>query len=209
MEHLLDLYAHPYDPARPLLCLDERPCQLLGEVIGPWPLASGKPRRHDYHYTRHGVCTVFIAFEPATGFRMVQVRTQRTKADYTAFLQQIAAQYPQAAVIRVVQDNLNTHTPGAFYAAVPPADAWALAQRFEMHYTPPHASWLNMAELELAILATQCLDRRIPDQERLAQEAYAWAGRRNAQHATVHWQFTIAQARQTFQRFYPNLSESL
>jgi hypothetical protein len=207
MEDILHLYARPYDPKRPVICFDERPCQLLGDVLVPLPMEPGKPQREGYQYKRNGVCTVFIAFEPLTGRRWIQVRERRTKNDYAQFMAWVAAQYPEAEVIVLVQDNLNTHTPGSFYQAFSPEEAFALAQRFEMHYTPPKASWLNMVEIELSILSKQCLDRRIGDMATLEREALAWAEKRNAQRATVHWQFTSQKARDKFSRFYPNPSK--
>ncbi len=206
MEEILHLYEQTYDPKRPLLCFDERPCQLLGDVLVPLPMTPGKSKRLDYHYERHGVCSVLMAFEPATGWRYVQVRTQRTKRDYAQFMQQLVEHFPQADKIVLVQDNLNTHNPSAFYTALAPAAAFALAQRFEMHYTPPHASWLNMVEIELSALAKQCLDRRIADQQTLEREVLAWVERRNQRKTTVHWQFTKQHARAKFHKFYPNLS---
>ena len=167
MELILDLYEQPYDPKRPLICVDERPCQLIDDILVPLPMEPGKAKRQDYHYKRNGVCTIFIAFEPLTGRRIVQVRKRRTKKDYAAFMQYVAEHYRQADQIVVVQDNLNTHNPGSFYAAFSPQDAFALAQRFDMYYTPTQASWLNMVELELSVLARQCLDRRIGDMETL------------------------------------------
>jgi hypothetical protein len=206
METILDLYEQSYDPKRPLLCIDERPCQLLDDILVPLPMEPGKAKRQDYHYKRNGVCTIFIAFEPLTGRRWVQVRQQRTKKDYAAFMQYVAEQYPEAEQIVVVQDNLNTHTPGSFYAAFDPTAAFALAQRFEMHYTPTKASWLNMVEIELSVLARQCLDRRIGDMETLEREVLAWVAQRNQQRATICWQFTKIDARLKFKKFYPELS---
>lgn len=206
MEDILDLYERPYDPKRPVICLDERPCQLIDDVLVPLPMQAGKPKREDYHYKRNGVCTVFIAFEPLTGRRFVQVRKRRTKRDYAAFMKYVAGHYSQAEQIVVIQDNLNTHNPGSFYAAFKPQEAFALAQRFEMHYTPPKASWLNMIEIELSILSKQCLDRRIGDMQTLKREVLAWVEERNAKRATVHWQFTKNKARDKFKRFYPNQS---
>jgi hypothetical protein len=206
MEDILDLYERPYDPKRPVICLDERPCQLIDDVLVPLPMQAGKPKREDYHYKRNGVCTVFIAFEPLTGRRFVQVRKRRTKRDYAAFMKYVAGHYSQAEQIVVIQDNLNTHNPGSFYAAFKPQEAFALAQRFEMHYTPPKASWLNMIEIELSILSKQCLDRRIGDMQTLKREVLAWVEERNAKRATVHWQFTKNKARDKFKRFYPNPS---
>ena len=206
MENILNLYEQAYDPKRPLVCIDERPCQLIGDVLVPLPMTPGKPRREGYQYKRNGVCTVFIAVEPLTGWRFIHVSQQRTKIDYAAFMQMVVRHYAQAEAIVLVQDNLNTHNPGSFYAAFTAEKAFALARRFEMHYTPNKASWLNMAEIELSILSKQCLDRRIGDQETLAQEALAWAARRNAKKATIHWQFTKNHARDKFKRFYPNYS---
>ncbi len=200
---MLHLYELPYDPKRPLICVDERPCQLIDDILVPLPMEPGQSKREDYHYQRNGVCTVFIAFEPLRGRRWVQVRKQRTKKDYAAFMQDLAQHYPQADQLVIVQDNLNTHSPGSFYAAFTPEQAFALAQRFEMHYTPTQASWLNMVEIELSILSKQCLDRRIGDMQTLEREVLAWAKARNAKRATVHWQFTQNKARDKFKRFYP------
>ena len=207
MENILYLYGLPYDPSRPLVCFDERPCQLIEDVLVPLPMEPGKTKREDYHYKRNGVCTVFIAFEPLTGRRFVQVRQRRTKKDYAEFMQELAeSHYPSAEQIVLVQDNLNTHSPGSFYAAFDPDEAFALAQRFEMHYTPTKASWLNMVEIELSVLSKQCLDRRIGDLDTLEREVLAWVRRRNDQHATVHWQFTQVKARDKFKRFYLDMS---
>ncbi len=203
MENILDLYEQAYDPKRPLICFDERPCQLIEDVLLPLPLESGKPKREDYHYKRNGVCTVFNAFEPLTGQRFIQVRQQRTKLDYAEFMTELAKCYPDAEKIVLVQDNLNTHTPGSFYVAFKPEQAFALAQRFEMHYTPTKGSWLNMVEIELSALSKQCLDRRIGDIETLEREVLTWVKERNAKKTTVHWQFTKDKARDKFERFYP------
>ncbi len=207
MEDILDLYERPYDPKRPLICFDERPCQLIGDVLVPLPMKPGKPKREGYQYKRNGVCTVFIAFEPLTGWRFVQVRKRRTKKDYAEFMQAIAQHFAQAEKIVVVQDNLNTHNPSSFYVAFSPEEAFALAGRFEMHYTPTKASWLNMVEIELSILSKQCLDRRIADIETLAREVLTWVELRNAKRATIDWQFTQNKARDKFQKFYPNPSK--
>lgn len=206
MENILHLYALPYDAKRPLLCFDERPCQLIEDVLVPMPMEPGKTKREGYEYRRNGVCTVFVAFEPLTGRRFVQVRQRRTKKDYAEFMRELSEHhYPSADKIVLVQDNLNTHTPGSYYEAFSPEEAFALAQRFEMHYTPTKASWLNMVEIELAILSKQCLDRRIGDIEILEREARAWARQRNEQRATVQWEFTQVKARDRFQRFYPDI----
>ena len=202
MEEVLDLYEQPYDPQRPLICFDERPCQLLEDVVAPLPMEPGKPQREDYEYHRQGTCCIFVAFEPHTGQRFLQVRDRRTRVDYAQFLHELLARYPGVEKIRLVQDNLNTHTPGSFYTAFAGEEAFALAQRFEMHYTPKKGSWLNMAELELAVLGKQCLDRRIGDQEQLARELEAVEAARNRTRATVRWQFTKTDARRKFHRFY-------
>lgn len=206
MENILHLYALPYDAKRPLLCFDERPCQLIEDVLVPMPMEPGKTKREGYEYRRNGVCTVFVAFEPLTGRCFVQVRQRRTKKDYAEFMRELSEHhYPSADKIVLVQDNLNTHTPGSYYEAFSPEEAFALAQRFEMHYTPTKASWLNMVEIELSILSKQCLDRRIGDIEILEREARAWARQRNEQRATVQWEFTQVKARDRFQRFYPDI----
>ena len=210
MEDVLHLYALPYDPKRPLICFDERPCQLIDDVLVPLPLEPGKPKREDYHYKRNGVCTVFVAFEPLTGWRFAQVRKRRTKRDYAEFAKELAQRYPQAEKTVLVQNNLNTHSPGSFYQAFTAEEAFALAQRFEMHYTPLKASWLNtesastcsMVEIELSILSKQCLDRRIGDMAILVREVLAWVEKRNAKRATIQCQFTKEIARGTFAKFY-------
>jgi hypothetical protein len=207
MENILHLYELPYDAKRPLLCFDERPCQLIEDVLVPMPMEPGKTKRQNYEYQRNGVCTVFIAFEPLTGRRFVQVRQRRTKKDYAEFMRELAEhQYPSADKIVLVQDNLNTHTPGSYYTAFSPEEAFTLSQRFELHYTPTKASWLNMVEIELSILSKQCLDRRIGDIETLEREVLAWARKRNERNATVQWQFTQTKARDKFRKFYPKPS---
>jgi DDE superfamily endonuclease len=203
MEDILDQYARPYDLRWPLLCYDERPCQLLGDVLVPLPMDPGHPQRVDYEYERHGTCCVLLAFEPQTGFRYVQVRTQRTAEDYAHFLWDLVQRhYPEVERIRLVQDNLNTHTPGSFYHVWAPAKAFAFAQRFELHYTPRKGSWLNMAEIEFAALAKQCLDRRIPNQTLLEKEVLAWARARNRARKTVQWTFTQPRAREKLKSQY-------
>jgi hypothetical protein len=206
MEDILDQYARPYDSQQPLLCFDERPCQLLGDVLVPLPMEPGRPRRVDYEYERQGTCCVLLAFEPHTGFRYVQVRTRRTAVDYGHFLHALVRQhYPRVERVRLVQDNLNTHTPGSFYHVWPPAKAFAFAQRFEWHYTPLKGSWLNMAEIEFAALAKQCLDRRIGDQSRLASEVLAWTRKRNQARKTVNWTFTQTTAREKLKSKYSTI----
>lgn len=207
MEAILHLYQLPYDAMRPLWCFDERPCQLIGDTLVPLPLEPGKPLRQNYEYERHGVCSVLMAIQPHSGQRFVQVRQRRTALDYADFMQALAnAHCPKGGKIVLVQDNLNTHTPASFYQAFSAECAFALMQQFEMHYTPKKASWLNMAEIELSILAKQCLDRRISDLAQMASEVAAWVERRNAQSATIHWQFTPEMARVKFSRFSPHPS---
>ena len=207
MEKLLHLYQQPYDPHRPLWCFDERPCQLIGDTLVPLPMESGTPVRQHYEYERQGVCAVLLAVQPHTGLRFVQVRPQRTAKDYAEFMTAlVAAHAPAQGQLVLVQDNLNTHSPTSFYTTFPPTQAFALMQRIDMHFTPKKASWLNMAEIELSILAKQCLDRRIPTIARLEHEVAAWVDQRNARRATIHWQFTVDLAREKFNRFYPILA---
>jgi transposase len=175
-------------------------------VGGLLPMSPGKAKRYHYEYQKNGACCVFLAFEPHTGFRYVEVRERRTASDYAAFMHTLLARhYPRAASIRLVQDNLNTHTPGAFYEVLPPAQAFALAQRFAPHYTPKKGSWLNMAEIEFAALSKQCRDRRIPDVETLRRAVLFWAEQRNRAKTTVEWKFAPPAARQKLQRHYKNV----
>jgi hypothetical protein len=170
MEDILYLYSLEYNELRPVVCFDELPVQLLGEVVTPLPMKAGKPKRSDYEYARHGACSLLVAFEPLTGKRLVEMSKQRTKADYCRFMQRVSEMFPQAEQIVLVQDNLNTHNAGSFYESLPPEEAFALRQRFEMHYTPKKGSWLNMTELELSALSRICLSRRIPSMEELDRE---------------------------------------
>jgi len=206
MEDILDLYEEPYDPKRPTIVIDERPCQLIGDVVAPIPMKPGKPRKEDNEYERNGTCNVFIACEPLTGWRYVEVRKQRTKMDYAEFMDRVSEIYhemrPEADVLRVVQDNLNTHTYGSFYERFDPEKARYLKNRFEFHYTPKKGSWLNMAEIELSALARQCLDRRIGDAETLEREAKAWEGERNQKKIMICWRFTTNHAREKLERHY-------
>jgi hypothetical protein len=202
MEHLLHPYALPYDPAYPLVCFDERPCFLIGEVLSPLPMEPGRPQRQHYAYQKNGSCSLFVAFEPATGRRWVQVYARRSGREYTRFMQYLQEQFPQAQRIRLVQDNLSTHSPASFYAHLPAAQAFALMERWEWNYTPPRASWLNMVEIELSALSRQCLQRRIGTQEALEREVRAWVAERNRRQVTVRWQFTVHDARQKFAKRY-------
>ena len=206
MEQVLDIYERPYDPAYPVVCFDERPCQLLGDVLMPIPMKPGRVERQDYEYERNGTCVVLMAVEPLAGRRVVTVTERRTKNDYAGFMKALAASYPDAVKIILVQDNLNTHNPSSFYETFPAADAFDLAQRFEMTYTPKKASWLNMAEIELSALSKQCLDRRIAEIHTLAGEVNAWAKRRNRLKAGISWNFTKNDARQKLSRLYNTIA---
>ena len=201
----MDLYEKPYDPKHPVICFDERPCQLIGDAIIPIPIKPGSPKKEHYEYIRNGTCCVFLAFEPLAGKRLICVKERRTMVDYADFMRLLADQYPEAETILLVQDNLNTHTAGSFYNALPPDDAFQLGRRFEYHYTPKKGSWLNMAEIELSALSKQCLDRRIADMKRLIDEVSAWEQERNAIGATVRWRFNKDNARVKLQRHYSNL----
>jgi len=201
----LDLYEQPYDPKHPVICFDERPCQLICDAIIPIPIKPGSPKKEHYEYIRNGTCCVFLAFEPLAGKRLICVKERRTMVDYADFMRLLADQYPEAETILLVQDNLNTHTAGSFYNALPPDDAFQLGRRFEYHYTPKKGSWLNMAEIELSALSKQCLDRRIADMKRLIDEVSAWEQERNAIGATVRWRFNKDNARVKLQRHYSNL----
>ena len=204
MEDVLEVYKRPYDPQRPVVCLDETSKQLIGEVQTPVPAAPGRKAHYDYEYVRNGVANIFMIFEPLAGQRDVEVTDRRTKKDYAQCLRKIADEmYPEAEMIVLVQDNLNTHSPASLYEAFEPAEAERLADRFEFHYTPKHGSWLDMAEIELGVLSTQCLDRRIPDKQTLIGEVAAWQDNRNTHHAKADWQFTTADARIKLKRLYP------
>lgn len=204
MEDVLDVYERPRDPTHPVVCLDERPVQLLADVRPPQPVKPGAPARVDYEYARHGVANVFMAYAPLEGQRQVWVTERRTKADWAHVVREVIdVHYPDAERVVLVQDNLNTHTPAALYEVFPPQEAKRLAHRLEVHYTPKHGSWLNMAEIELSVLGRQCLARRIPEKEVLAREAGAWAARRNAHGGTVDWRFTTQDARIKLKHLYP------
>ncbi len=202
MERLLWLYALPFDPHYPVICFDERPCFLLGEVVDAQAMQGGRVAREHYAYTKHGSCALLGALEPLTGTRLAQVYEQRTKREYAQFMKELAARYPEAVKIRVVQDNLNTHNASSFYENFPAEEAFALAQRFEFYYTPKSASWLNMIEIEFSALARQCLSRRIPTQEQLAKEVLAIVKERSDKQIKINWQFSIEAARTKFNRHY-------
>ena len=204
MEDVLDLYAEPPDPARPVVCLDECPVQLLDDVRGPLPPAPKRPRRRDDEYRRCGTACLAVAFAPHRRWRHVIASERRTKADFAGWLKEVVdPHYPTAEVIRLVVDTLNTHTPAALYEAFVPAEAHRIARKLEWHDTPKHGSWLNMVEIELSVLARQCLDRRIPDLATLARVTTAYAERRNAAGATIQWRFTTAHARTKLDHLYP------
>lgn len=202
MEDLLHLYHQPYDQKRPVVCFDELPVQLLGEVVAPLEMKSGKPQRYDYEYEREGTACLMVAFEPLTGKRLVETSKQRTKADYCRFQQRVAETWPEAEKILLVQDNLNTHNSSSFYENLLPAEAFELAQRFEMHYTPKKGSWLNIAELELSALSRISLSRRISSMEELDRQVQAIVKERNELQIKVEWQFSISQAREKLSRHY-------
>lgn len=205
MEDVLDLYAEPYDPQRPTVTFDETSKQLLADTRAPLPAQAGQPCRYDYTYSREGTRNLFVFCDPQAGWRHIAVTAQRTKVDFAQQMQWLVDErYPEAEVIRVVLDNLNTHKPASLYEAFAPAEARRLAKKLDFHYTPKHGSWLNMAEIELSILARQCLDRRIPDEATLKQEVHAYQVRRNAAHATIDWQFSVSDARRKLHRLYPS-----
>ncbi len=208
MEDVLEVYKRPYDPQRPSVCLDETSKQLIGEVAGPVPAAPGQVAHYDYEYVRNGVVNLFMIFEPLAGKRKVEVTERRTKKDYAECLRKISDQmYPDAERIVLVQDNLNTYTPASLYEAFEPAEAKRLADRFELHYTPKHGSWLDMAEIELGILSRQCLSRRIDNAADLRREVNAWEVARNASGAKVNWRFRTKDARIKLKKLYPSIDE--
>jgi hypothetical protein len=204
MEDVLDVYQRPRDPERPVVCLDETSKQLIVETRTPIPAQLGKPARHDYEYQRNGVANLFMMFAPLEGWRHVEVADRHAAVDYAQILKDVSdTHFPNAAKIVLVQDNLSTHTPASLYAAFPAAEARRLVERFEWHYTPKHGSWLDMAESELSVLSTQCLDRRIPDKRALTGEITAWEKNRNKNHPKANWQFTTAGARVKLKGLYP------
>lgn len=206
MEDVLEVYKRPYDPKRPLICMDEIPKQLLADLRVPLPMQPGQPVRFDYEYQRNGVADLFMLFEPLVGRRHVEITDQRRRLEWAEVMRMLSDElYPEAEKIVVVLDNLNTHTPAAFYLAYEPEEARRLVERFEFHFTPKHGSWLNMAEIELSVLVRQCLDRRIPDKQTLIREVMAWVMQRNAEVVKVHWQFTTADARIKLKWLYPKI----
>lgn len=208
MEDVLDVYARPYDAKHPVVCMDEVSKQLVSEVREPLPAKPGSPEREDFEYRREGVCNVFISCEPLRGWRHLQVTERRTKADWAYHIQELVdVHYPTADSIVLVLDNLNTHTPASLYEVFPPAEAKRLKERLEIHYTPKHGSWLNVAEIELSALSRQCLNQRIPTPEDLTRQVAAWERQRNARGGKVNWHFTTDDARIKLQRLYPVIHE--
>jgi len=204
MEDVLDVYQRPYDPCRPLLCMDETTKQLVGEIRTPLPPLPGVPARYDAEYVRNGVANLFLFNEPLRGKRYVRVRKQRTMPDWAHVMRELIEEtYADAEKIVLVMDNLNTHTPASFYATFPPEEAKRLTERLEIHYTPKHGSWLNMAEIELSILSKQCLKRRIPNPEKLCHHVAAWTQNRNQNQRKINWQFTTKDARIKLRQLYP------
>lgn len=200
----MHLYAAPHDPARPTVCFDELPYQLVSDSRPPLPRRSGVPVRDDYEYVRQGTCNLFGCFEPHAGRRQIVVTERRTKGDFAVMMRLLVDEwYPAAACIRVVLDNLNTHTGAALYETFAPTEARRILERLEFHYTPKHGSWLNQMEIEWSMLTRQCLDRRIGDVERLRQEIAAWEGPRNVAKTTVNWRFGVGEARTKLARLYP------
>ena len=207
MEDVLEVYKQPYDPRRPKVNVDEASKQLVAEITPPLPARPGQPQRMDYEYERRGTANLFMLFEPLAGWRHVKVTARRTKLDFAEVLQELSdVHYPHAEKIVLVMDNLNTHKLSVLYEAFPPEEARRLSERFEVHYTPKHASWLNIAECELSVLSRQCLDRRIESRELLEKEVYAWERDRNEQQVRVDWQFTTSDARVKLKRLYPELA---
>jgi hypothetical protein len=202
MELILALYTLPYDPDYPVVCYDERPCFLIGDLIEPIAMQTGQIRKEHYAYAKNGSCALLAAIEPLTGHRLAQVHTQRTKKEYTLFCQALAAEFPQAVKIRLVQDNLNTHDTSAFYENLPADEAQALAERFEFYYTPKSASWLNMIEIEFSALTRLCLDRRIPTLEQLKREVLSLVAQRKADKIKITWQFSVQSARSKLNSHY-------
>lgn len=208
MEDVLDVYAKPYDAAYPVVCFDERPCFLIGDTVAPIPTQTGKIAKEHYSYEKNGSCCLLAAIEPLQGKRMAMVYAQRTKKEYTQFMQVIATNYADAIKIKVVQDNLNTHNTSSFYEHLPADEAKALADRFEFHYTPKSASWLNMIEIEFSALSKQCLNRRIPTMQQLEEQIKHIVVQRNKQQIKIDWQFSIGSARSKLNNRYAIVNNS-
>jgi hypothetical protein len=206
MEDVLEVYHRPYDPKHPVVCMDEQPVQLIKETRLPLPAVPGRPARVDYEYERNGTANIFLFTEPLADWRQTSIRDQKTAIDWAEEIHHLLEQqYPQAETVVLVCDNLNTHKIASLYEAFPPDVARRYVERLDIHYTPKHGSWLNIAENELSALTRQCLDRRIPDQETLIRETHAWHTQRNAAKKSVDWQFTTDDARIRLKRLYPQI----
>ncbi len=205
MEQILWLYSLPYDPQFPVVCFDERPCFLIGDAVAPLHPQPGRVAREHYAYQKNGSCCLLACIEPLTGQRLAQLQPQRTKQEYALFLQALSRKYPHATRIRLVQDNLNTHDTSALYETFEPEEAFALSQRFEFHFTPKSASWLNMIEIEFSALSRQCLHRRIPSFDKMQSEILALVQEREDKAISINWQFSLQAARTKFQRHYSKL----
>lgn len=204
----MDVYKRPYNPMRPVICMDESPKQLIGETRVPIPMSKGHDRKCDYEYERLGVCNIFLANEPLAGFRTVKITDNKCKVDWAEFIKEIADEhYPEAEMITLVMDNLGTHTPGAFYERFEPAEAKRILDRFEFVFTPKHGSWLDMAEIELNVLNNQCLGRRIDSIDKVRSEVKAWEKSRNGFNKKIKWQFTTDKARIKLIRLYPSYEQ--
>jgi len=208
MEDVLDVYCRPYDPRHPVVCLDESSKELRADVQAPLPMEPGKPERMDDHYERQGTANLFLACEPLRGWRQITVTERRTKVDWAHFVRELVdAHYPEAEQIVLVMDNLNTHRPASLYEAFPPAEAKRIWDRLQLHYTPKHGSWLNIAECEFSVLSRQCTDRRFPNAEALQAATAAWQDDRNDHTVTVDWHFTTEDARIRLKHLYPKIDD--
>jgi transposase len=206
MEDVLEVYTRPYDPRRPQVCMDEKAVQLIGETRVPLPARAGREARYDFEYVRRGVTNLFMFFEPLAGRRQVALRPKRGARQWAEVMRELVdVHYPEAERVVVVLDNLNTHAPSSLYEVFEPAEARRIARKLELHYTPKHGSWLNMAEIELSALQRQCLKRRLASEEELGREVAAWAEARNSSGASVDWRFTTDDARIKLKRLYPSL----
>lgn len=208
MERILWLYALPYDEKYPVICFDERPCYLIGDVVDAIGMQTGKVKKENYAYQKNGSCCILASIQPLTGKRLLQVYDQRTKKEYALFMKKLAQQYPDAIKIRVVQDNLNTHNISSFYEHLPADEAFELTQKFEFYYTPKSSSWLNIIEIEFSALAKQCLNRRIPTKELLENEILTLVKERNDKQIKIDWQFSIPKARKKLNRHYQKVNSS-
>jgi len=208
MEEILDLYRRPYDPLNPVICFDERPCFLIGDTIVPLPMKKARGRRENYAYEKFGSCAVLAAIEPLTGRRLAHVRKQRRKVEFAHVMDDLSKMYPDADILHVVLDNLNTHDASAFYEVFSAEHARYLASRIQFHFTPKSASWLNMIEIEFSVLSRLCLNRRIPTLEELTAEVLAFVKDRDAKRIKINWQFTVTAAREKFHSHYVKVNSA-